>query len=152
MTIKEKAFGGSPIPGGVPPMIMTINDQQFRVRGSISGLRLLMLIKAMDGSSDDTDSATEMIKFIEFAALTEDRDRLMNYLLESDPPVPLTTLTEIITWLIGEYSGKPIESPEPSSGGLTPTGSGSTVGPFSQESTSPQTNWTPPPSYPSATH
>lgn len=145
---KSKTFG-SGIPQGVPPVVMTLNDQQFRVRGSMSGLRLLNLIKAMDGSGE-SDSATEMVAFVEQAVLAEDRERFMAYLLDAEPPVPLSQITEIITWLIGEYSGRPTVQPEPSTAGSTPTGSGSTDGLVSPESTSQTQAWMPPPSYQSA--
>lgn len=132
--MRAKSFG-SPTPQGVQPMLLEVNDQKFKVRGAMSGVRLLNLVRAMDGTGD-TDSASEMLKFIETALLVEDRERGMHYLTDSDPPVTLTTLTEIITWLIEEYSGKPTPQSTSSAPGSETTGSGSTATHVSTESIS----------------
>ena len=145
---KSKSFG-SYRPVGIPSMEMTIHGETFKVRGAMSGIQLLNMIKAMDGSSE-LDSADTMVDFIRRSILTEDRDRAMDFLENSEPPVPLTVLTEIITWLIEEYTAKPTGPSLPSSDGSTTTGSTSTESASSTESTSLPTASTDVPSLPSS--
>lgn len=144
---KSKTFG-SFRPVGIPSMEMTIHGETFKVRGAMSGIQLLNMIKAMDGSSE-LDSADTMVDFIRRSILTEDRDRAMDFLENSEPPVPLTVLTEIITWLIEEYTAKPTGPSLPSSDGSTTTGSTSTESASSTELTSLPTTSTDVPSLPS---
>lgn len=132
MAVKKSKQFGSYTPMGISPMEMTINDQTFKVRGAMSGIQLLNMIKAMDGDND-VDSAATMIGFIERAILVEDRERAMDYLENSEPPVPLTMLTDIITWLIEEYTGKPTEPSAPSADGSTSSGSTNTESASSPE-------------------
>lgn len=146
--MRTRSFG-SPTPVGVEPLLLQVNDQKFKVRGAMSGVRLLNLVRAMDGTGDN-DSASEMLKFIETSLLVEDRERGMHYLTESDPPVTLTVLTEIITWLIECYSGKATESSTSSALGSETTGSGSTVTHVSAESISQVPTSTPIASSPSS--
>lgn len=122
--MRSKSFG-SYKPVGAPSMDMTVNGETFKVRGAMSGIQLLHMIKALDGDNQ-MDSAVTMIDFISRALLTEDRERGMDFLENSEPPVPLTTLTEIITWLIEEYTVKPTEPSPLSASGSTQTGSTST--------------------------
>jgi hypothetical protein len=117
---KSKSFG-SYRPVGTEPIDMNIYDQTFKVRGDMSGIQLLHMIKALDGDSE-LDSAETMISFIERAVLTADRERCMEYLENSEPAVPLTMLTEIISWLIEEYTAKPTEPSPLSVNGSTVSG------------------------------
>lgn len=146
--MRSKSFG-SYKPVGAPSMDMTVNGETFKVRGAMSGIQLLNMIKALDGD-DQMDSAVTMIEFIRRALLTEDRERGMDFLENSEPPVPLTTLTEIITWLIEEYTVKPTEPSTPSADGSTTTGSTSTENASSTESISSPTTSTDVPSLPSS--
>ena len=131
---KRKSFG-TYVPGGVPSLEMEINGEVFRVRGSMSGVRLLNMIKALDGDND-VDSAETMVDFIRNSVLIEDRERCMEFLENEDNPVALATLTEIIRWLIEEYTAKPTVPSQPSADGSSSTGSTNTESVSSVESTS----------------
>ena len=130
---KSKTFGGGAIPKGTPSMDLNIYDQTFKVRGSMSGIRILRIMSALDGEQKEgEDSTTDaIIGFLSDAFLTEDRARGMDFLEHADPPVDLPLLTEIIQWLVEQYTGNPTEQPEPSA--ITSNPSGST----SSESVSP---------------
>jgi hypothetical protein len=129
-----KTFGKRSAPRRAPiPFIL--NDQTFHVRGHMSGLRILNLFSAMD-STNERDSAAEMRMFLEKAFVDEDRERGMMYLTESEPPVELADLTEIISWLVGEYSGNDSSPSEPSTDGSSPIGTTPTVTPDLVASTS----------------
>lgn len=132
MTRKSKNFGGSTPPQGVPSIDVNIYHETFKVRGAMSGLRLLKVMKAIDGQGGDDESgvgATEVIlKFLSDAFLEEDRERAMKFLDEYDePPIGLTLLTEIIQWLVEQYTGNPTEQPENSEPTSEVAGSGSTA-------------------------
>jgi len=117
------------------PITFQIHEEEFRVRGHMSGLRILNLLSSMD-SSRENDSAQEMKKFLERAFIDEDREKGMDYLANSEEPVELSDLVEIITWLISEYSGNASSPSEPSTDGSSTTGTGSTGMPGSPESIS----------------
>lgn len=127
---KSKSFG-SGMPVGVPHMELNIHDQTFKVRGAMSGIRLLHVMSAMEGDPGEgenqkSNAITEtLLQFISDSFLTEDRARGVDYLENSDPPVELPTLIEIIQWLVEEYTANPTQQPTPSTDGSAVSGSGS---------------------------
>jgi hypothetical protein len=129
-----KAFGKRTAPrrGPIP---FLLHDQEFHVKGHMAGLRVLNLFSAMD-SLNERDSAVEMRMFIEKALTDEDRERGMAYLTDSEPPLELSDLIEIISWLVSVYSGNDGNPSVPSTDGPTTTGTGSTGMPVSAESIS----------------
>lgn len=125
---KSKSFG-SGVPVGVPYMELNVNDASFKVRGAMSGIRLLHVITALEGDMGDDMNGSAMtetlLKFLGDAFLIEDRERGLDYLENSDPPVELTTIIDIIRWLVEEYTANPTQPPESSPNGSTPSGLGS---------------------------
>lgn len=115
MTRKTRQFGEYK-PVGVPSMEMTIYDQTFKVRGSMSGIRILNMVQIMDGDSDEFDAPAAMKQFLSDSFLVEDRERGMAFLEDSDPhpPVTLAMLQDVIKWLIEEYTGNPTQPSETS--------------------------------------
>lgn len=138
MTRKSKNFGGGVIPAGVPSMDLNIYDRTFQVRGSMSGIRLLRVMNALDGDQKEgEDSTTEAIlKFLSDAFLAENRTEAMDFLEEAEPPVGLPLLTEIIQWLVEQYTGNPTVPPTPSEVTSNPSGSTSSESAPSTEPTS----------------
>ena len=138
MTRKSKNFGGGVIPEGVPSMDLNIYDRTFQVRGSMSGIRLLRVMNALDGDQKEgEDSTTEAIlKFLSDAFLAENRTEAMDFLEEAEPPVGLPLLTEIIQWLVEQYTGNPTVPPTPSEATSSPSGSTSSESAPSTEPTS----------------
>lgn len=140
MTRKSKNFGGSIPPAGLASMDLQIFGETFKVRGAMSGIRLIRVMSALDGAhADDLDgaAATEVIlQFLSDAFLAEDRERGMKFMEESDPPVTFRMLVEIIQWLVEEYTGNPTEPQQQSDNGSESAGSGSTVNASSLDATS----------------
>lgn len=128
---------GSNIPAPVDGLEMELGDQVFKLRPTISGARLLKVVADMDSDSEG-QSAKAMLEFLKAAFLLEDRERGMEYLYDSDPPVDFNTLQEIIEWLIETYTKKVSEQSPPSSAGQTVTTDGPTITeqPLGQESIS----------------
>ncbi|QBZ72704.1 tail assembly chaperone [Gordonia phage Phendrix] len=113
---------GSNIPLPVEGLELELNDQVFKVRGEMSGARLLKVVADMDGDNEAA-SARAMLEFLESSFLLEDRERGMDYLYNSDPPIGFDTLQEIIEWLIESYTKKATEqSPQSSAGQTVNTG------------------------------
>lgn len=139
MSRKSKNFGGSIVPAGTPSMDLEIYGTVFKVRGSMAGVRLIKVMSALDGNADDVDGAAAtqtIVKFLSEAFLTEDRDRAMDFLENSDPPVPFTMLVEIIQWLVEEYTGNPTEPQGQSENTSATDGFGSTENASSPGATS----------------
>lgn len=129
MSKKSKAFGEYR-PVGFPSMELAIYDQTFKVRGMMAAVRLFDVIQVMEGMSDESEgegAAKTMMNFLSDAFLTEDRERGMEFLRNSEVPVTMVMLIDIIQWLIEEYTGNPTESSESSSeNGSSSDGSGNT--------------------------
>lgn len=127
MSQRKRKFGGDVPPEGAPPMTLELYDQSFQIRGEMSGLRILKVIEALDGSDEGEGmDVAVLIKFIADSFLAEDRERGVEYLTGDDPVIPLPVLIDVVQWLIGEYTGNPTGQPEqsePSSGTTGPTSS-----------------------------
>lgn len=130
----RKSFG-TKLPSTSPGLELELNTEVFKVRSKMSGLALLRVIKGMDG--DDEGAAAEvMFEFLEKTFLKEDRERGMDYLENSDPPIDIAELQKIIQWLIGEYTGNPTGPSSSSTDGSVTTGSTSTDEPSATASIS----------------
>lgn len=132
---KNKRFGGSAIPVGVPPIELNIYEQTFSVRGAMSGVRLLKIMRALDGNQREGDESTTdaVLGFLSDAFLVADRERGMDFLENSDPPVEFPLLMEIVQWLVEQYVGNPTGQPAQSGDTSTSTGISS-----SESASSPQ--------------
>lgn len=125
---KSKKFGTT-VPLAERAYIeLEIHDQKFAMKGGMSGLALLGIMSALDGdveSLQGSSVADTFRTFLSEAFLEEDRERGMNYLINSDPPVTFPVLLEIIQWLVEEYTGNPTAQAEQSSATSENTGAGS---------------------------
>lgn len=122
---KRKSFGSN-LPVEVQGLEIELNgDAVFKVRPQISGLSLLNVIAQMEGD-DEGAAAKAMIDFIGSCFLKEDREAGMAYLMDSDPPISLDSLQEIVQWLIGEYTGNDTDPSSSSTSGSDNAGSTTT--------------------------
>lgn len=132
---KRRSFG-SRVPVAVEGLELELNDGHiFKVRPQMSGLRLLNVIAEMEGD-DEGAAARAMIEFLRSCFLLEDRDKAMEYLEDSDPPIDLDDLRDIVQWLIGEYTGNSTDPSQSSSSGSDSGGSTTTEEPSVTASTS----------------
>ena len=139
MTLRKRKSFGSLVPDPVAGLEIEVNGKIFKVRPKMSGLLLLRVISAMEGD-DESAAAGAMIGFLEKAFLVEDRERAMEYLETGDPAVELDELSEIIQYLIGEYTGNSTGPSQSSTSGQERDGSITTVELSETVSTSPATN------------
>ncbi|AKJ72564.1 putative tail assembly protein [Gordonia phage GMA2] len=127
MTIarKRKSFGSN-VPTPTQGLEIELNgDKVFKVRSQISGMSLLNVIAQMEGD-DEGAAAKAMIDFVSMCFLKEDREEGMEYLMDSDPPITLDELQEIVQWLIGEYTGNDTDPSSSSTSGSEHDGSTTT--------------------------
>lgn len=113
MTARFKDFGTGTGLNSDQPIIFRLHGEEFQCRPQLQGKAMLNM--AVDASSDDPAAAAKMINdffqnvlvkesFERFDALTNDPDRV----------VTVETLSEIVGWLMGEYSSRPESQPEAS--------------------------------------
>lgn len=81
-----------------------VKTETFRVRPRVPGSVLLDVVAA--GTLDSSYQAAAIRKFFHVALLDEDRERFFKTIEESDPPVEMTDLSDIINYLMGEYGQK----------------------------------------------
>ena len=107
-----KDFGGNSIEGATP-LSFKLHDEEFHCVPQLQGKILLDLV-AKASSEDASASALIMGEFF-INALTEESYERFDALLKSkDKIVQVETLSEIVSWLIGEYSNRPNSQPEAS--------------------------------------
>jgi hypothetical protein len=120
MPAKHKDFG-SPIASSDEPITFSIYGETFRCRPTMQGTTLIHFIA--DSAQDDPSAgARAVLNFFDKAIIKEDHER-WSELTESDQTVvPMETLSEIMDWLVSQYSARPTEPPTPSQPGDTTTG------------------------------
>lgn len=130
MATRKRKFGAEIPPEGAAPMTLEINGQEFSVRGEMSGLRILRIIEALEGTDEEGMDVRVLTSFISDAFLAQDRERGVGCLLSDEHVVTLPILIDIVQWLVSEYTGNPTGQPEQSDD------SSETTGPTSSESAS----------------
>lgn len=122
---KKKSFGSN-VPAEIAGLEVEFCGKSFKVRPRMSGLSLLRVIAAMEGE-DEGAAANAMTYFLELAFLTEDREEAMETLANGEPPLELDQLSDLIQWLIGEYTGNSTDPSQSSTSGQDSDGSTTTV-------------------------
>ena len=112
-----KDFGtGSSADEVVNPLSFKLYDEEFHCTPRMQGKVMLGIVES--SSSDDPAASARTINtffkkvlleesFVRFDALLEDNNRV----------VSVETLSEIVAWLLEEYSNRPNQQPEDSSPG-----------------------------------
>jgi hypothetical protein len=115
MTTRFKDFGGFK-DGKKDPVKFKLHDEDFVCKSAVQGKVLLDLV-----SKTSQDNPAEMAAIIgEFFKKVLEPESLVrfNSLLEDEEKiVSVETLGEISSWLMEQYSDRPLTEPEPSSTG-----------------------------------
>lgn len=98
------------------PLSFKLHDEEFHCVKYLQGKVLLDLI-ARSTSDDAADSALIMDEFFTNVLTDESLPRFNELLHDKEKIVRVETLSEIVAWLIGEYSDRPNQQPEDSSTG-----------------------------------
>lgn len=96
-----------------PPLSFKLHEEDFHCVPQLQGKVLLNLV-AKAGSGDASASADIMNEFFSNALTDESFERFEALLKSKDRIVHVETLSEIVSWLIGEYSERPNSQPEAS--------------------------------------
>ena len=113
---KFKDFGVGKTVGDKEPVSFKLHEEEFYGVKHIQGKVLLDLI-AKSGSEDAAVSAQIMSDFFAHVLTDESFKRFDTLLHDKEKIVHVETLSEIVGWLISEYSDRPEEQPENSSTG-----------------------------------
>lgn len=117
--------------GKKPPFLIDIDGEQFTCRGAVSGGLLLKLISRFSGFGEKDDEEVDpenpdinsvdlaemdnLIRdFFTIAIVREDQDRFFEFIDDPDQEIEIEMLTDIMTWLVGIYSERPLDTSEES--------------------------------------
>jgi len=107
---KYKDFGSPVNLDNSEPIKFKIYDEEFECNPHIQGKTILEF--ASMSESDSSDAASAILDFFSKVMKSESHERFTA--LAEDPKriVPVETLTEIIQWLVEEYTNRPTEGSE----------------------------------------
>lgn len=110
MTNRFKDFG-SGSENVKPPLSFKIHGEEFQCISVLQGKILLDLVRKSQ-SSDPLVAAAVIDEFFDNVLVEESLSRFNDLLRDKERIVSVETLSEIVAWLIEEYSGRPEEQPE----------------------------------------
>ncbi len=93
------------------PVSFKLHEEEFHCVANIQGKVLLDII-AKSTSEDPSESARVMSEFFENILTDESFKRFDKLVHAKDKFVHVETLSEIVGWLISQYSDRPEEQPE----------------------------------------
>lgn len=110
-----KDFGNGGAVSSDEPVVFKLHGEEFHCVSNIQGKLLLELVSV---PTDDAVKSTEMtFKFFDHVLTEESLKRFKELLESKDKVVTLEAITEISTWLIEEYTNRPLPQSEASSTG-----------------------------------
>lgn len=95
------------------PLSFKLHDEEFHCVPELQGKVLLDLV-ARAGTQDASTSSAIMNDFFVNSLTDESYERFDALLKSKDKIVQVETLSEIVAWLIGEYTSRPNSQPEAS--------------------------------------
>jgi hypothetical protein len=106
-----KDFGSGNTGEAKEPLSFQIYDQTFNCIPEVQGK--LMLDLSGDLASEDPGATARLIdKFFGQILTDESWERFSALLTDKTKIVSVETITEVISWLIEEYTGRPNQQPE----------------------------------------
>lgn len=108
-----KDFGAGTSGARTEPLVFKLYDEEFSCMAEVQGKMLLELISDSTSESASVQSAVTL-KFLRSVLLDESLERLEKLLVSKEKIVTVDTLTEIVAWLIEEYTSRPLEQSEAS--------------------------------------
>jgi hypothetical protein len=106
-----KDFGAGKALEDREPLSFKLHEEEFHCVKHLQGRVLLDLI-AKSASDNAADSAIIMTEFFGHVLVKESLDRFEVLLHHQEKIVQVETLSEIVAWLISEYSDRPNPLPE----------------------------------------
>jgi hypothetical protein len=110
-----KDFGNGGAVASDEPVVFKLHGEEFHCVSNLQGKLLLELVSV---SPDDAVASTEMtFKFFDHVLDEESLKRFKELLESKEKVVTLEAITEISSWLIEEYTNRPLPQSEASSTG-----------------------------------
>lgn len=88
-----------------------IYDEEFHCFPEMQGRTLLEFVR-LSQSEDTTDSAIAMEKFFEKVLFPESYERFDALAKDPERIVSVSTLAEIVSWIVSQYTDRPTEGSE----------------------------------------
>lgn len=111
-----KDFGAGAALQPVESLSFKLHGEEFHCLPRLQGKIFLEFIEK-SASEDNAETAKVVSSFFSKVLTDESNVRFDALLLDKDKIVTVETLSEIISWLMEEYSGRPESEPEVSSTG-----------------------------------
>jgi len=118
---RYKDFGSPVAANSDEPITFQLYGETYKCQPAMQG-RLLIEFIAQSSVEDPSSSAKAILNFFDSALAPDDRGRFKELTESEDRVVPMETLTEIMDWLVEQYTGRPTEPSSPSEPGDTSTG------------------------------
>lgn len=116
MTARFKDFGAGTATADLGPLSFKLHGEEFYCRPAVQGKTMLQLVQ--NSNSEDGAAMAKIVdEFFATALMPESLEKFNALLADPDKIVTVDTLTEIVSWLVEEYTGRPTQQPEPSSTG-----------------------------------
>jgi hypothetical protein len=115
MTTRFKDFGTGSLTNN-DPLSFKLYDEDFECYPALPG-KVLLDFAAMSARNDGESMAETIISFFSKTLKPESYERFSALIDDPNRVVSVDTLGDITSWLIGEYSDRPTEPLEESSGG-----------------------------------
>jgi hypothetical protein len=93
------------------PLSFRIYGEDFECYPSLQGKVLLDIVANAD-SNDGAGMAKTISEFLEAAVKPESKNRLDDLMNDPERIVDVETLSEIMAWLVEQYSARPTQQPE----------------------------------------
>lgn len=105
---RHKSFG-SPRNEELEPITFDLYDEEFTARPEIQGVELLRF--SHNVASDDQEVVTgALLDFFKTVLLSESYKRLEKLWVDPDRIVPIEVLSDIVAFLVEEYTSRPTEA------------------------------------------
>lgn len=106
-----KDFGAPVDIESIEPLKFKLYDEEFVCYPEIQG-KVVLELAALSESDNNSESASALLKFFSRVMLPESHARFEALTADPLKIVSVTTLSEIIQWLVEEYTARPTTGPE----------------------------------------
>lgn len=112
-----KDFGSGKDISSLEPISFKLHDEEFFCLPAIQGKFLIDLVASASGDEDNSSSLKMISEFFRHVLTDESYERFNKLLEDKNRIVMVDTLSEIVTWMMVEYTNRPEKQPEGSSPG-----------------------------------
>jgi len=106
-----KDFGSGSSDTPKEPISFKLHGEEFLCQPAIQG-KVLMSLAATTNEEDASAAVKTIDSFFNYVLLEESNVRFQSLLVDPDRIVTMETLSDIIQWLIEEYTKRPNQQPE----------------------------------------